>query len=307
MNKSILITGANAGVGKEAARQLALKKETEKIYLACRNPEKAEAAKAELEKSTNRKIFEILIMDVSNVESVRAAVSNLKEPVDALIMNAGGLAGKTPMKLTDSGMNELSAVNVIGHVVLVDEFLKNDKLRKVALFASSEAARGIEKVAKGPNLKTSSVEEFSSILDGTYFGNKFDLMQAYGHVKYTATMWMSSLARKHPTIRFISMSPGSTKGTAIAQELPIISKIMLQYIMMPIIMPLMGMIQSLDKGAKRYVDGITEDSFKTGVFYASQSGKVVGAVIDQSSILADLNNTTFQDNANEAIHKFIKS
>jgi len=306
MNKSILITGANAGVGKEAARQLALKKETEKIYLACRNPEKAEAAKAELEKSTNRKIFEILIMDVSNVESVRAAVSNLKEPVDALIMNAGGLAGKTPMKLTDSGMNELSAVNVIGHVVLVDEFLKNDKLRKVALFASSEAARGIEKVAKGPNLKTSSVEEFSSILDGTYFGNKFDLMQAYGHVKYTATMWMSSLARKHPTIRFISMSPGSTKGTAIAQELPIISKIMLQYIMMPIIMPLMGMIQSLDKGAKRYVDGITEDSFKTGVFYTSQSGKAVGAVIDQSAILADLNNTTFQDNANEAIHKFIK-
>jgi NAD(P)-dependent dehydrogenase (short-subunit alcohol dehydrogenase family) len=91
MNKSILITGANVGVGKEAARQLALKNETEKIYLACRNPKKAEAAKADLEKSTNKKIFEILIMDVSNVESVRTAVSRLKEPIDALIMNAGGL------------------------------------------------------------------------------------------------------------------------------------------------------------------------------------------------------------------------
>jgi NAD(P)-dependent dehydrogenase (short-subunit alcohol dehydrogenase family) len=307
MNKSILITGANVGVGKEAARQLALKNETEKIYLACRNPKKAEAAKADLEKSTNKKIFEILIIDVSSVESVRAAVSKLKEPVDALIMNAGGLAGKTPGKLTDSGMNELSAVNVIGHVVLVDELLKNDKLKKVALYVSSEAARGLGKMVKAPNLKTSSVEEFASILDGTYFGNKFDLMQAYGHVKYTATMWMSSLARKHPTIKFISMSPGSTSGTAIAQELPIISKIMLQYIMMPIIMPLMGMIQSLDKGAKRYVDGITEDSFKTGVFYASKSDKGIGAVIDQSTILPDLNNTRFQDNANEAIHTFIKS
>ncbi len=60
-------------------------------------------------------------------------------------------------------------------------------------------------------------------------------------------------------------------------------------------------------GAKRYVDGITEDSFKTGVFYASKSGKAVGAVIDQSTILPCLNNTTFQDNANEAIHTFIKS
>ena len=307
MNKSILITGANAGVGKEAARQLALKKETEKIYLACRNPKKAATAKADLEKSTNKKIFEILIMDVSNVESVRTAVSKLKEPIDALIMNAGGLVGKTPERLTYSGMNELSSVNVIGHVVLVDELLKNDKLKKVALYVSSEAARGLGKMLKAPNLTSSSVEEFASILDGTYFGNKFDLMQAYGLVKYTATMWMSSLARKHPTIKFISMSPGSTKGTSIAQELPLMSKIMLQYIMIPIVMPMMGMIQSLDKGAKRYVDGITEDSFQTGVFYASKSGKAVGAVIDQSTILPSLNNTTFQDNANEAIHKFIIS
>ena len=33
MNKSILITGANGGLGKDSARQLGLIKETEKIYL----------------------------------------------------------------------------------------------------------------------------------------------------------------------------------------------------------------------------------------------------------------------------------
>ena len=60
-----MITGANAGIGKETARQLALNKETEKIYLACRNPEKAKVAKKELEEATKRSIFEILIMDVS--------------------------------------------------------------------------------------------------------------------------------------------------------------------------------------------------------------------------------------------------
>ncbi|MFT4735570.1 MAG: NAD(P)-dependent dehydrogenase (short-subunit alcohol dehydrogenase family), partial [Arcticibacterium sp.] len=54
MNKSILITGANSGLGKDTARQLGLIKETEKIYLACRNELKAKAAKADLEKTTGR-------------------------------------------------------------------------------------------------------------------------------------------------------------------------------------------------------------------------------------------------------------
>ena len=59
MNKSILITGANAGIGKECARQLALIQGTEKIYLACRNEERAQAAKKELEAATGKAIFQI--------------------------------------------------------------------------------------------------------------------------------------------------------------------------------------------------------------------------------------------------------
>jgi len=58
--KSILITGANGGLGKESARQLALIKGTEKIYLACRNLDKAQDAKRSLENSTGKKIFEIV-------------------------------------------------------------------------------------------------------------------------------------------------------------------------------------------------------------------------------------------------------
>lgn len=64
MNKSIMITGANVGLGKETARQLAFVDGTEKIYLACRNPKKADAAKMDLERSTGRTIFEIVIMDI---------------------------------------------------------------------------------------------------------------------------------------------------------------------------------------------------------------------------------------------------
>ena len=52
--KTALITGANAGIGKEVARQLALRPEIARIYLACRNQDRATTAKAELEAATGR-------------------------------------------------------------------------------------------------------------------------------------------------------------------------------------------------------------------------------------------------------------
>ena len=176
----------------------------------------------------------------------------------------------------------------------------------MALFASTEAARGIKKMGmKRPNLKNSSVDEFASIFDGTAFGDNFDAMQVYGIVKYGGTMWMSSMARKHPDIRFISMSPGGTRGTEGFNDMPFLQRLFFKYIGMPILMPLMGMSHSLEKGAKRFVDGINDKSFESGGFYASKEKVLTGVVIDQSSIFPVLKNEQFQDNASEAIHRFI--
>jgi len=306
MNKSILITGANSGLGKESARQLAMISETEKIYMACRNLDKALEAKQSLEKATGRSIFEIILMDVSDPDSVRTAVSQLSAPIDALIMNAGGMGGKSPLQKTAKGVTSLFAANILGHVVLVDELLKANKLTNVALYAGSEGARGVEEMGmERPDLKTSSVDEFASIIDGSFFGEETDPMQAYGYIKYTAAQWMSSEARKNPSIRFITMSPGFTKGTAVMNDLPPAKKFMFTYIMIPIIAPLKGMVHNLNKGAKRYVDGISNESFTSGTFYASKAKSLVGPVIDQSTIFPDLSIATYQDNANEAIHRYI--
>jgi hypothetical protein len=81
---------------------------------------------------------------------------------------------------------------------------------------------------------------------------------------------------------------------------------MFKYIMLPIVAPLKGMVHKLEKGAKRFVDGINNESFMSGVFYASKAKSLVGPVIDQGTIFPDLNNAAFQDNANAAIHRFIK-
>src|ERR1700741_2869014 len=87
--KTVLITGANAGIGKEIARQLALRPEFGRIYLACRNAERGSTAKAELEAETGGNIFNIAPMDVANLDSVRAGLAAIDGSVDALVMNAG--------------------------------------------------------------------------------------------------------------------------------------------------------------------------------------------------------------------------
>jgi NAD(P)-dependent dehydrogenase (short-subunit alcohol dehydrogenase family) len=306
MNESILITGANIGIGKEAARQLALKKETKKVILFCRNQAKAEAAKKDLEEKTGKKIFEIIIGDVSDADSVRKAVEKIKEPIDAIILNAGGVVGKTAAKVTPSGMNELAATNILGHVILVEELIKRDRIKKTVLLASAEAIPGVKLLGLKPvSMKTSSVDEFAAVLDGSYFGDKFDALEAYGYVKYTATMWMLSMARKYPDLKFVAMSPGNTNGTQAPNNLLPAMKFMLTYVMMPIVMPLIGMVHKLEVGTKRFVDGISDVRYKSGIFYASKEGKLTGDVVDQSTFFADLKNSTFQDNADRAIHRFI--
>jgi NAD(P)-dependent dehydrogenase (short-subunit alcohol dehydrogenase family) len=308
MNESILITGANNGLGKEAARQLALKKETKKVILFCRNQAKAEAAKKDLEEQTRKNIFEIIIGDVSDANSVRRAVEKIKEPIDAIILNAGGMVGKTAAKVTPSGMNNLAATNILGHVILVDELLKQDKLKKAVLSVSAEAVPGVKSLGMKPvAMKTSSVDEFAAVLDGSYFGDKFDAVQAYGYVKYAATMWTLSMARKYPDIKFIVVSPGNTTGTAAPDNLPPAMRFMLKNFMMPVVFPLIGgMVHKLEVGAKRFVDGISDERYKSGVFYASAAGKLAGDMVDQSTFYTDLKNTSFQDNADKAIHQFTK-
>jgi NAD(P)-dependent dehydrogenase (short-subunit alcohol dehydrogenase family) len=297
--KTVLITGANAGIGKEAARQLALRDDTARIYLACRNPGRARAAKAELEAATCRPIFDIVLMDVSDPESVRAALPAISGPLGALIMNAGGSGGGTPLTLTASGATRIFAVNVLGHVVLLDALLAEGRLTEVALYAGSEAARGVPKFRmRRPAFATTSADELATVIDGSYFeGRKPSPALAYSQAKYIAALWMASLARQHPEQRFITMSPGNTSGTGTLRDQPLPLRLAAKYVM-----PALGLSHSLETGAGRLVDGITDTAFRSGVFYASA---VTGSVADQADIFPDLRNASFQDNANQAIHRFI--
>ncbi len=73
-----------------------------------------------------------------------------------------------------------------------------------------------------------------------------------------------------------------------ANSMPTPSDWSCNYILMPIIAPMFGLAHSLGTGAGRIVAGLTDPSFKSGVFYASAEKKLTGPVVDQSEIFADL-------------------
>jgi NAD(P)-dependent dehydrogenase (short-subunit alcohol dehydrogenase family) len=301
--KTVLITGANVGLGKEIARQLGTRPETDRIYLACRNQDRAATAKAELEADTGRRIFEIVLMDVSDPRSVRAGLAGIDGSIDALVMNAGGMGGKTPMAMTADGTTYLFAQNVLGHVVLLEALLAEDRLGEVAVFAGSEAARGIPKMGfKRPSFDSNSADELAAVIDGSYFaGGKPDVNLAYGQAKLIGILWMAHLARQHPNRRFISMSPGNTTGTNAPDDLALPLRIAAKHVMPRI----PGLSHSLEVGAKRLVDGVTDPALSSGVFYASAANKLKGPAVDQTDNFPDLADPSFQDHANEAIHRFI--
>jgi hypothetical protein len=194
------------------------------------------------------------------------------------------------------------ASNVLGHAALLEALLTEDRLGEVAVFAGSESARGVPKFRmKRPSFVSTSADELATVIDGSFFADrKTDRNLAYGQVKYIGALWMAYLARQHPDRRFITVSPGNTSGTEGPNDLSLPLRLAARYVM-----PYLGISHKLDVGARRLVDGVTDLTLSSGVFYASAANKLTGPLVDQADIFPDLANPSFQDHANEAIHRFI--
>ena len=99
----------------------------------------------------------------------RAAING---SLDALVMNAG-VIGPQSMGLTADGVTNVFATNVLGHVVLLEGLLADDRLGEVAVLAGSEAARGLPKLRmKRPSFVSTSADELATVIDGSYFAGK---------------------------------------------------------------------------------------------------------------------------------------
>lgn len=307
-SKAVLITGANVGLGKEVARQLALTGDFDRIYLACRNADSGQSAAFDLQRLTGRPIFSVVRMDLTDLDSVRSALNTLDGPLHSVVMNAGGTGGPTPLALTADGVTHIFGSNVLGHVVLLENLLAAGALTNTAVLVGSEAARGVRMMRMPrPTFTDHSVEEFASVIDGSYFQHhEFNTFLAYGQVKYLGPLWMSALARRHPDLRLLTVSPGNTAGTDALRDMSSVTRALMNHVMLPYVLPALGVGHQLETGAKRLADGVTDQELRSGVFYASRPGKVVGPLVDQSEIVADFKDPAIQQHAYEAIHRFVK-
>ncbi|MFI9182091.1 SDR family oxidoreductase [Streptomyces goshikiensis] len=99
----VVVTGANSGTGKEAARRLA--EAGARVVLAVRTPAKGEQARAEILARHPRARLEVRRIDLADLSSVAAFADGILAdgtPLDLLVNNAGVMAPPTRMTTADA-------------------------------------------------------------------------------------------------------------------------------------------------------------------------------------------------------------
>lgn len=181
--RTILITGANTGIGLATAEVLAARGAT--LVLACRSPVKAAAAIEEIRQRTGNDRLSALPLDLGDLASVRncaAAFLAQDRPLHVLINNAG-LAGRRGM--TPSGFELAFGTNHVGPFLLTallrDRLTASAPARIVNVASAAHfQAPGIDfDAVRQPTRSRTGMEEYgvsklANVLHAQELGRKLD-------------------------------------------------------------------------------------------------------------------------------------
>jgi NAD(P)-dependent dehydrogenase (short-subunit alcohol dehydrogenase family) len=115
--RTVLITGANSGLGLRSAEALAGR--GARVLLACRNAAKAAAALDAVRARASGPEPEVVALDLADLDSVRTAAKDVEsriESLDVLLNNAGIMA--VPRATTPQGFESQLGTNHLGHFAL---------------------------------------------------------------------------------------------------------------------------------------------------------------------------------------------
>jgi dehydrogenase/reductase SDR family member 12 len=206
--KVVVITGANAGLGKELATYAAAK--GAKLYMVCRSQDRAEQAKKEILDATKVKEsnVQILLANVGVLADVKAAVKTLQEQesqVDCLVCNAGALLNQRTE--TNEGLEVTFASHLLGGSYLISQLLL-PQLKAAnnprVIFVTS----GGMLTTKFPDWKTATCTMESA-------ENKYSGELAYAYAKRGQVLLAERFTQTIPEIQWVSAHPGWTATAAV--------------------------------------------------------------------------------------------
>jgi NAD(P)-dependent dehydrogenase (short-subunit alcohol dehydrogenase family) len=122
--RTVVVTGASSGLGLVTARELA--RAGARVVLAVRDAARGAAAAAGIEGTT-----EVRLLDLADLDSVRAFAGDWDEPLDLLVNNAGIMA--VPARVTVDGFESQFGTNHLGHFALTNLLLPRVTDRVVTL------------------------------------------------------------------------------------------------------------------------------------------------------------------------------
>lgn len=194
--KTIIVTGANSGIGLEAAKIFSSR--GAHVILAVRNQQKGEAAVASiLSENSNAKV-EVNSLDLADLKSVRdfaKAYIDRFDSLDLLINNAGVMI--PPYQKTKNGFELQFGSNHLGHFALTGlllQLLKNTPFSRVVTL-SSIAHRG--------------AAIFFDNLDGS---NEYKAMKFYGQSKLANLLFAKELDERLKKSGISTISLGCHPG-----------------------------------------------------------------------------------------------
>lgn len=252
--KTILVTGGNAGLGKQSVLQYARHKPS-LIRLAGRSAAKGQEAIEEVNRQFPEASIRFLELDLASFDSIRKATSqvlSVSDRLDILLLNAGVMA--VPPDLSQSGYEIEFGTNHMGHALLtkllMPLLLKTAEtgadVRVVSL--TSTAFKQAPKDAFEPSrLKTTAAE-----MGG--FGR-------YSQSKLANILWARQLAKMYPQLTVVSVHPGLVQTELMdrAGDAPVIMRAFKGVAKM--------MASSVEQGAKNQLWASVSGNVKSGEYY----------------------------------------
>ncbi|HZN15504.1 MAG TPA: SDR family oxidoreductase [Acidimicrobiales bacterium] len=165
MTKTILVTGANTGIGKATVEALA--PSGDRIYLACRSEAKTQPVIDEISAASGNRGLHFLPLDLNSLASVRecaAAFIATGDPLHVLVNNAGvaGMRG-----ITADGFELTFGVNHLGHFLLTNLLLDRIKASAPARIVNVSSvghyqAKGIDwEAVRQPTAHVTAMHEYA--------------------------------------------------------------------------------------------------------------------------------------------------